>query len=107
MLRGQTVHPDTRLVVTPASRDVYLEALRRGYIEILMRAGAQITNAGCGPCIGRHQGVLAGKEVALTTQNRNFKGRMGDPTSQLYLGSPATAAASAIAGCITDPRKYL
>jgi len=107
VLRGQTVHPDTRLVVTPASRDVYLEALRRGYIEILMRAGAQITNAGCGPCIGRHQGVLAGKEVALTTQNRNFKGRMGDPTSQLYLGSPATAAASAIAGCITDPRKYL
>jgi 3-isopropylmalate/(R)-2-methylmalate dehydratase large subunit/methanogen homoaconitase large subunit len=107
VLRGQTVHPGTRLVVTPASRDVYLEALRRGYIEILMRAGAQITNAGCGPCIGRHQGVLAGNEVALTTQNRNFKGRMGDPTSQLYLGSPATAAASAIAGCITDPRKYL
>jgi 3-isopropylmalate/(R)-2-methylmalate dehydratase large subunit/methanogen homoaconitase large subunit len=107
VLRGRTVHPNTRLVVTPASRDVYLEALRRGYIEILMRAGAQITNAGCGPCIGRHQGVLAGNEVALTTQNRNFKGRMGDPTSQLYLGSPATAAASAIAGCITDPRKYL
>jgi 3-isopropylmalate/(R)-2-methylmalate dehydratase large subunit/methanogen homoaconitase large subunit len=107
VLRGQTVHPDTRLVVTPASRDVYLEALRRGYIEILMRAGAQITNAGCGPCIGRHQGVLTGNEVALTTQNRNFKGRMGDPTSQLYLGSPATAAASAIAGCITDPRPYL
>jgi 3-isopropylmalate/(R)-2-methylmalate dehydratase large subunit/methanogen homoaconitase large subunit len=107
VLRGQTVHPDTRLVVTPASRDVYLEALRRGYIEVLMRAGAQITNAGCGPCIGRHQGVLTSNEVALTTQNRNFKGRMGDPTSQLYLGSPATAAASAINGCITDPRKYL
>lgn len=107
ILRGQTIHPNTRLVVTPASREVYLEALRRGYIEILMRAGAQITNAGCGPCIGRHQGVLAGREVALTTQNRNFKGRMGDPTSEIYLGSPATAAASAIAGHITDPRPYL
>jgi 3-isopropylmalate/(R)-2-methylmalate dehydratase large subunit/methanogen homoaconitase large subunit len=107
ILKGHTVHPNTRLVVTPASRDVYLEALRRGYIQSLMEAGAQITNAGCGPCIGRHQGVLAGKETALTTQNRNFKGRMGDPTSQIYLGSPATAAASALEGCITDPRPYL
>src|SRR5579859_6219683 len=101
VLQGKTVHAGTRLVVTPASRDVYLEALRRGYISTLMEAGAQITNAGCGPCIGRHQGVLAGRERALTTQNRNFKGRMGDPTSELYLGSPATAAASAIAGHIT------
>jgi 3-isopropylmalate/(R)-2-methylmalate dehydratase large subunit/methanogen homoaconitase large subunit len=107
VLQGQTVHAGTRLVITPASRDVYLEALRRGYISTLMEAGAQITNAGCGPCIGRHQGVLAGHERALTTQNRNFKGRMGDPTSELYLGSPATAAASAITGHITDPRPYL
>jgi 3-isopropylmalate/(R)-2-methylmalate dehydratase large subunit/methanogen homoaconitase large subunit len=107
VLQGQTVHTGTRLVITPASRDVYLEALRRGYISTLMEAGAQITNAGCGPCIGRHQGVLAGHERALTTQNRNFKGRMGDPTSELYLGSPATAAASAIAGHITDPRPFL
>ncbi|PZS06530.1 MAG: 3-isopropylmalate dehydratase large subunit [Chloroflexi bacterium] len=107
VLLGKTVHAGTRLVVTPASRDVYLEALRRGYITTLMKAGAQITNAGCGPCIGRHQGVLAGHERALTTQNRNFKGRMGDPTSELYLGSPATAAASAIAGHIADPRPYL
>jgi len=107
VLQGKTVHAGTRLVITPASRDVYLEALRRGYITTLMEAGAQITNAGCGPCIGRHQGVLAGHERALTTQNRNFKGRMGDPTSELYLGSPATAAASAIAGHITDPRPYL
>jgi 3-isopropylmalate dehydratase large subunit len=107
VLHGRTVHPDVRLVVTPASREVYLEALRRGHIQTLMEAGAQVTNAGCGPCIGRHQGVLAGHERALTTQNRNFKGRMGDATSELYLGSPATAAASALAGHITDPRPYL
>jgi 3-isopropylmalate dehydratase large subunit len=107
LLRNRSVHPDVRLVVTPASREVYLDALRQGYIETLMNAGAQVTNAGCGPCIGRHQGVLAGHERALTTQNRNFRGRMGDATSELYLGSPATAAASAIAGRITDPRPYL
>lgn len=107
VLQGRTVHPSTRLIVTPASRDVYLEALRRGYIGTLMEAGAQITNAGCGPCIGRHQGVLAAGERALTTQNRNFRGRMGDATSELYLGSPATAAASALEGRITDPRPYL
>lgn len=106
LLEGRTVHPNTRLIVTPASRDVYLQALKRGYIRVLMEAGAQITNAGCGPCIGRHQGVLAAGERALTTQNRNFRGRMGDPTSELYLGSPATAAASAIEGRIADPRKY-
>jgi 3-isopropylmalate/(R)-2-methylmalate dehydratase large subunit/methanogen homoaconitase large subunit len=107
ILSGHAVHPNTRLVITPASRDVWIDALRRGYIETLMRAGATITNTGCGPCIGRHQGVLAGGERALTTQNRNFKGRMGDPTSEIYLASPATAAASAIAGHITDPRPYL
>jgi 3-isopropylmalate/(R)-2-methylmalate dehydratase large subunit/methanogen homoaconitase large subunit len=107
LLENHSVHPNVRLVVTPASKEVYLDALRHGYIQTLMEAGAQVTNAGCGPCIGRHQGVLAGKERALTTQNRNFRGRMGDATSELYLGSPATAAASAIAGSITDPRPYL
>jgi 3-isopropylmalate/(R)-2-methylmalate dehydratase large subunit/methanogen homoaconitase large subunit len=107
VLEGRQVHADTRLIVTPASRDVYLEALRLGYIRALMEAGAQITNPGCGPCIGRHQGVLAAGERALTTQNRNFRGRMGDATSELYLGSPATAAASAVEGRIADPRGYL
>lgn len=107
LLQGRTVHPNTRLIVTPASQQVYLEALKRGYIQTLMEAGAQITNAGCGPCIGRHQGVLASRERALTTQNRNFKGRMGDPTSELFLASPATAAASAVRGQITDPRHFL
>ena len=107
IIQGHEVHPNTRLVITPASRHVYIEALKRGYIQTLVEAGAQVTNAGCGPCIGRHQGVLAAGERALTTQNRNFRGRMGDPTSEIYLGSPATAAASAIAGYIADPRRFL
>ncbi len=107
MLRGQRVHPDTRMVVVPASREVYLEALRRGYIEIFTEAGALVEAASCGPCIGRHQGVLSAGERALTTMNRNFTGRMGDPTAEIYLGSPATIAASAITGVITDPRNML
>ena len=104
VLRGQQVHPDTRMVVVPASREVYLEALRRGYIEVFTEAGALVEAASCGPCIGRHQGVLSAGERALTTMNRNFTGRMGDPTAEIYLGSPATIAASAITGVITDPR---
>jgi 3-isopropylmalate/(R)-2-methylmalate dehydratase large subunit/methanogen homoaconitase large subunit len=107
MLRGQQVHPDTRMVVVPASREVYLEALRRGYTEVFTEAGALVEAASCGPCIGRHQGVLSAGERALTTMNRNFTGRMGDPTAEIYLGSPATIAASAITGVITDPRSHL
>jgi 3-isopropylmalate dehydratase large subunit len=107
ILRGRTMHPNTRMVVVPASREVYLEAMRLGYLEVFVRAGAAVENPGCGPCIGRHQGVLAPGERALTTMNRNFTGRMGDPTAEIYLGSPATAAATAIAGRIVDPREYL
>ena len=107
LLRGRRIHPDTRMVVVPASREVYLEALRRGYIEIFTEAGALVEAASCGPCIGRHQGVLTAGERALTTMNRNFTGRMGDPNAEIYLGSPATIAASAIAGAIADPRDYL
>jgi 3-isopropylmalate/(R)-2-methylmalate dehydratase large subunit/methanogen homoaconitase large subunit len=107
VLEGKTVNPNTRLIVTPASRDVYVEAMRRGYLQTMVEAGAQVNTPGCGPCIGRHQGVLTAGERALTTQNRNFKGRMGDPTSELFLGSPATAAASAIAGHIADPRQFV
>jgi 3-isopropylmalate/(R)-2-methylmalate dehydratase large subunit/methanogen homoaconitase large subunit len=106
ILRCRNVHPDTRMVVVPASREVYLEALRRGYIEIFTEAGALVEAASCGPCIGRHQGVLSAGERALTTMNRNFTGRMGDPRAEIYLGSPATIAASAIAGAISDPREY-
>ncbi len=81
--------------------------LEHGYIETFIRAGAHIGVPGCGPCIGRHFGVLGKGERALTTMNRNFTGRMGDPTAEIYLGNPATAAASAIEGAIADPRGYL
>ena len=107
ILRGRTISPQTRMVVIPASREVYLEAMRLGYLEIFARAGASVGTPGCGPCIGRHFGVLAPGERALTTMNRNFTGRMGDPTSEIYLGSPATVAATALTGHITDPRDFL
>ncbi|MBO0790866.1 MAG: 3-isopropylmalate dehydratase large subunit [Ktedonobacteraceae bacterium] len=107
LLRGKKVHPDTRMVVIPASREIYMEAMRRGYLEIFAEAGASVGTPGCGPCIGRHFGVLAPGERALTTMNRNFTGRMGDPTAGIYLGSPATVAATALTGHITDPREFL
>jgi homoaconitate hydratase family protein len=107
ILRGKTIHPSTRMVVIPASREVYLEAMRLGYLEIFVQAGASVGTPGCGPCIGRHFGVLAPGERALTTMNRNFTGRMGDPTAEIYLGSPATVAATALTGHITDPREFL
>jgi 3-isopropylmalate/(R)-2-methylmalate dehydratase large subunit/methanogen homoaconitase large subunit len=107
ILRGKTIHPHTRMVVVPASREIYLEAMRLGYLEIFVQAGASVGTPGCGPCIGRHQGVLAPGERALTTMNRNFTGRMGDPTAEIYLGSPATVAATALTGHITDPRSVL
>jgi homoaconitate hydratase family protein len=107
VLEGRTVHPNTRCIIIPASREVQLQALEHGYIDTFIRAGAQVGTPGCGPCIGRHFGVLGKGERALTTMNRNFTGRMGDPTAEIYLGNPATAAASAIAGAIADPRPYL
>ncbi len=105
ILKGQKIHPETRMVVVPASQSVLKEAYLRGYIDIFTEAGAVVPNPGCGPCIGRHQGVLAPEEVALTTMNRNFQGRMGSPEAEIYLGSPATIAYSAIKGKIADPRE--
>jgi 3-isopropylmalate/(R)-2-methylmalate dehydratase large subunit len=105
ILKGKKVAAGTRMLVFPASTRIYLEALKRGYLATLMEAGAVVMNSGCGPCLGIHQGALADNDVALATTNRNFKGRMGNPKGEVYLCSPAVAAASAITGRITDPRK--
>ena len=107
ILKGKTIHAGTRMIVTPGSALVYKEAMKDGTMEILVEAGALITPAGCGACVGLHEGVLGDGEVCLATQPRNFKGRMGSPKSFIYLGSPAVAAATAIEGRIADPRKYL
>jgi len=107
ILAGKKHHPQTRLVITPASRRILLDALKAGYIETLIKAGAVIMPPGCGACLGLHQGVIGDGESCLSTANRNFKGRMGSAEGFIYLSSPATAAASAIKGEITDPREFL
>jgi 3-isopropylmalate/(R)-2-methylmalate dehydratase large subunit len=104
ILRGKKVAAGTRMLVFPASGRIYQQALAAGYVADLVAAGAVVMNAGCGPCLGVHEGALGDGEVALSTTNRNFKGRMGNPTSDVYLCSPAVAAASAVTGVITDPR---
>ena len=104
---GRKVNPKVRFIVTPASRRVYQKALKEGIIDLFLQFGAIVTNSTCGACVGTHLGILASKEIAVSTSNRNFIGRMGARDSEVYLASPATVTASAIEGKITDPRKYL
>ncbi len=105
IVRGKKVAAGTRMLVFPASGRIYQKAIERGLVADFMKAGAVVMNPGCGPCLGVHEGALGDGEVALSTTNRNFKGRMGNPNSGVYLCSPAVAAASAVTGTITDPRK--
>ena len=107
ILKGKKRHPDTRLIVAPASRQVFMKSLEKGYLQTLIEAGATVLPPGCGPCLGLHQGALGDEEACLSTSNRNFKGRMGNPKGFVYLGSPATAAATALTGEITDPREVM
>jgi len=104
MWKGKKRSPQTRVIVAPASRKLYLQAIKKGIIEEMVKFGATIINPGCGPCVGVHAGALGDGERCLATQNRNFLGRLGNPKSFIYLASPATAAATAITGKITDPR---
>jgi 3-isopropylmalate/(R)-2-methylmalate dehydratase large subunit len=105
ILKGKKVHPDVRLLIFPATQEIYLECVKRGYIEEFIKAGAAVSTPTCGPCLGGHMGILAKGERALATTNRNFVGRMGHPESEVYLSSPAVAAASAIAGYIVSPEE--
>jgi 3-isopropylmalate/(R)-2-methylmalate dehydratase large subunit len=105
LIRDKKVHPDVRLLVFPASMNIYREALANGYLTTLLDAGAILMNPGCGPCLGAHEGTLAPGEVCISSSNRNFQGRMGSRDAEIYLGSPATVVAAAIAGEIVDFRK--
>jgi 3-isopropylmalate/(R)-2-methylmalate dehydratase large subunit len=105
ILRGKQIAPWVRLLVLPASREILLQAIEVGVISDLVAAGATLLNPGCGPCLGAHEGCMAPGERTISTANRNFKGRMGSREAEIYLGSPATVAASALAGVIADPRQ--
>ena len=105
LIKGKKVHPEVRLLVIPASWDIYRKAMEEGTLSVLLDAGALILNSSCGPCFGSHMGLLAPGERCISSTNRNFRGRMGSDQAEVYLGSPATVIASAINGFITDPRK--
>lgn len=107
IIKDKKIHPGVRMLIFPGSRSVYLEALKKGLVRAFVEAGALVLNPGCGACMGAHQGVLAAGERCLATTNRNFKGRMGSQDAEVYLVSPAAAAASALKGVITDPTGYV
>ncbi|MDD4169808.1 MAG: 3-isopropylmalate dehydratase large subunit [Desulfotomaculaceae bacterium] len=107
ILSGRKIHPGLRLIVAPASRRVLLDAMAEGIIQTLVEAGAALVTAGCGPCVGTHNGIPSDGETVISTANRNFKGRMGNSNAEIYLASPATVAASAVTGKFTDPREFI
>jgi 3-isopropylmalate/(R)-2-methylmalate dehydratase large subunit len=106
VLKGRKIHPEVRCIIVPQSKEIYQNALEQGYIETFYEAGALLAPSGCGPCVGGHMGVMAPGERVVSTGCRNFPGRMGSPEAEIYVASPATAAASAIEGTITDPSKF-
>ncbi|MEO0205756.1 MAG: 3-isopropylmalate dehydratase large subunit [candidate division WOR-3 bacterium] len=107
ILKNKKIASHVRMIIVPASRQVFLDALKLGLLEVFVKAGGIVLGPGCGPCVGVHEGILGDNEVCLSTANRNFKGRMGNPEGLIYLASPATAAYSAITGFISDPREVI
>ncbi|OIO32450.1 MAG: 3-isopropylmalate dehydratase large subunit [Candidatus Omnitrophica bacterium CG1_02_40_15] len=107
ILKNKKINKNVKMIIAPASKDIFQEAIEKGMITEFVRAGACVVVPGCGPCVGTHNGVLSYGEACISTANRNFKGRMGNPDAFIYLGSPATVAASALEGKIADPRKYI
>lgn len=107
ILKGKTIHPDVRCIVIPGSQQVYLDALHEGLVDIFVAAGASVSTPTCGPCVGGYMGILGPGEKCIATTNRNFRGRMGSPESEIYLSGPAVAAASALTGAITHPKEVM
>ena len=107
ILKGRKVYPEVRCIIIPGTQQVYLDALTEGLIEMFIKAGAVVSTPTCGPCLGGHMGVLADGERCISTTNRNFVGRMGSPKSEVYLSSPAVAAASAVLGKIASPEEII
>jgi len=105
LLKGRTVHPDVRLLVIPATQEIYLQAVKEGLVEIFVESGGAVSTPTCGPCLGGHMGVLAEGERSVATTNRNFVGRMGHAKSEVYLAGPAVAAASAVLGRLGSPEE--
>lgn len=107
ILKGKHVHPDVRCIIIPATQQIYLDSIKKGLMEIFINAGCAVSTPTCGPCLGGHMGILAAGERAVATTNRNFVGRMGHPDSEVYLASPAVAAASAVTGKISGPNEIM